>query len=219
MLPQNRGEKHGLEGTRALDVGAGTGLVGLVVHRALSELMPYATDGSKERQRPGSLVTFTDVPRVIPLLSRNVALHCLADATRKADPAETQAGEAIVRPLLWGEAEAEALVQERGHFDLVLCCEVVYQQPQQVWQSLQAVLKRVLARPGGRVVFAYQHRDGAEVTDAQFFETLEEACGVHLESEANGLEVPLRKSCSCLCAGSCCTAMKKSWHRLHLMVS
>lgn len=159
-------EKHGLEGTRALDVGAGTGLVGLVVHRM----------GAKS-------VTFTDVPRVIPLLSRNVALHCLADATRKADPAETQAGEAIVRPLLWGEAEAEALVQERGHFDLVLCCEVVYQQPQQVWQSLQAVLKRVLARPGGRVVFAYQHRDGAEVTDAQFFETLEEACGVHLESE------------------------------------
>ncbi|CAE7473106.1 Zdhhc20 [Symbiodinium sp. CCMP2456] len=159
-------EKHGLEGTRALDVGAGTGLVGLVVHRM----------GAKS-------VTFTDVPRVIPLLSRNVALHCLPDATRKADPAETQAGEAIVRPLLWGEAEAEALVQERGHFDLVLCCEVVYQQPQQVWQSLQAVLKRVLARPGGRVVFAYQHRDGAEVTDAQFFETLEEACGVHLESE------------------------------------
>ncbi|CAE7462518.1 Mettl21c [Symbiodinium pilosum] len=123
-------KKLDLEGRRVLDLGAGTGLVGLVAHRL----------GAKS-------VTFTDVPRVLPLLNRNVTLHCIADATSKV-ARRKPAGEAIVRPLFWGREEAEELVQERGHFDLVMCCEVVYQQPQETWRTHSVCLPTSRRRRG-----------------------------------------------------------------------
>ncbi|CAL1172416.1 unnamed protein product [Cladocopium goreaui] len=130
-----------------------------------------------------------------------------------------------VRSLFWGEAEAKKFLEQHGvrahavtchdtvagPFDLILCCEVVYQLPQQVWEALQQTLRQLLV-PGGRVVgdadnhragcdfaiskvFAYQHRDGAEavggrsdliVTDAVFFQTLEQAANLRFDQEACG---------------------------------
>ncbi|CAJ1420097.1 unnamed protein product [Effrenium voratum] len=151
-----------VQGSRVCDLGAGTGLVGLVASRL-----------------GASQVTLTDVPRVLPLLSRNAALACVPDAEKK----EVDKGQNVsVRALFWGAAEAEDFVREEGLFDLVICCEVVYQQPQQVWEALQATLRRLL-RPGGRAVFAYQHRDGAEITDAHFFDTLEQNAGLRFQSQ------------------------------------
>jgi len=64
------------------------------------------------------------------------------------------------------------LKAERGPFDVVLCCEVVYQQPQSVLHTLAKTIGALVMRPGGTVIFAYQHRDGAEITDSNFFEAL-----------------------------------------------
>lgn len=132
-------------GCRVLDMGAGTGLVGLVV-AAL-----------------GGLATLVDVPRVLPSLVRNVA----------SASAKGSASLAAVLPLTWGdEGQTSHLAAERGPFDIILCCEVVYQQPPHVLDSLRLAIDSLLARPSGLLIVAYQHRDGAELTDHRFFDDL-----------------------------------------------
>ncbi|CAK9107608.1 unnamed protein product [Durusdinium trenchii] len=125
-------------------------------------------------------VTLTDQQRVLPLLARNALLASTPDVSKAAE--KPFAAHLKVRELSWGEQEAETFRDAEGPFDLVLCCEVVYQQPPEVWRALQETLGKLL-RPGGRAVFAYQHRDGAEVTDARFFETLEEASKLQFQME------------------------------------
>jgi len=129
---------------RVLDLGAGTGLVGLVA-----------------RQLGCVSVTLTDVPRVLPLLEENV--HAAAIATCGI----------VTAPLWWGDRVAcEKLVSERVVFDVVLCCEVVYQHPSEVFDALLLTLKCLLPQPGGLIMIAYQPRDGAEFTDVVFFQNL-----------------------------------------------
>lgn len=135
-----------LQGRRVLDMGAGTGLVGLVASRL------------------GAAVSLVDMPQAMPLLEANVA----ADAAGRP-PA---AGATEVLPLLWGNAaHLTELLKGGGRFDVVLCCEVVYQQPPEVLAALRATLRDLLA-PEGTLIFAYQQRDGAEFTDAPFFAEL-----------------------------------------------
>lgn len=129
-----------------MDLAAGTGLVGLVA-----------------RQLGCSSVTLTDVPRVLPLLEENIA----ADGDHQA------ACDAVAAPLWWGDKTAsDKLVSERGNFDVVLCCEVVYQHPADVFKALLNTLQDLLPQPGGLLVFAYQPRDGSEFTDVFFFQNL-----------------------------------------------
>lgn len=137
-----------LENKRVLDLGAGTGLVGLVAARL------------------GAQATLVDVPHVVPLLARNAA----------ADAADNRGGglevDLCVRELWWGDEEqCAALVADRGPFDVVLCCELVYQQYPEVLDLLLATL-RALVAPHGQVLFAYQFRDGGGYSDADFFRKL-----------------------------------------------
>ncbi|CAK0878164.1 unnamed protein product [Prorocentrum cordatum] len=127
----------------------------------------------------GAVVTLTDVPRVTPLLSRNLAAAVASGAGAGGAPADATTA-AEVRPLMWGDVGAmhgdgSRLLSERGPFDVILCCEVVYQQVQEVLRALLQTIAGLLACPGGRVVFAYQHRDGSEYTDALFFRDMESA--------------------------------------------
>ncbi|CAL1139994.1 unnamed protein product [Cladocopium goreaui] len=120
----------------------------------------------------------------MPLLARNAALASVPDVAKVngVAPVVPPMPNVQVRSLFWGEAEAKKFLEQHGPFDLILCCEVVYQLPQQVWEALQQTLRQLLV-PGGRVVFAYQHRDGAEVTDAVFFQTLEQAANLRFDQE------------------------------------
>merc|ERR1712241_1444155 len=81
-------------------------------------------------------------------------------------------GDAEASALWWGDVAAmDELKAKRGPFDVVLCCEVVYQQPQEALDALLQTLQSLVA-PKGQIVFAYQYRDGAEYTDIAFFEAL-----------------------------------------------
>lgn len=142
-----------MQDRRVLDLGAGTGLVGLVA-----------------AQLGARAVTLTDVDRVIPLLAHNVQL-ALASVTPSYSPA---AAPISARSLWWGHAEEmQQLLSERGPFDTILGCEVIYQQQESVREALFSTIKHLLA-PDGILVIAYQHRDGAEVTDHHFFQRLTE---------------------------------------------
>merc|ERR1712154_122352 len=82
--------------------------------------------------------------------------------------------DAAARALWWGDVAAmDELKALRGPFDVVLCCEVVYQQPQIALDALLQTLQSLVA-PKGQIVFAYQYRDGFEYTDTAFFRAL---CG------------------------------------------
>eukprot|EP00928_Gymnodinium_smaydae_P046618 TRINITY_DN31066_c0_g1_i1.p1 TRINITY_DN31066_c0_g1~~TRINITY_DN31066_c0_g1_i1.p1 ORF type:complete len:302 (-),score=49.00 TRINITY_DN31066_c0_g1_i1:55-960(-) len=143
-----------VQGRRVLDLGAGTGLVGL----AAAQL--------------GGHATLVDVPRVMPLLEHNASLACNAsEETRKTSCA----------PLWWGDqVQTKSLLDTHGPFDVVIGCEVIYQHTPAVFDALRTTLQELLPRPGGTLVIVYQHRDGAEVTDHLFFESLL-ACGFDLE--------------------------------------
>mmetsp|Transcript_22233 Transcript_22233/g.51819 ORF Transcript_22233/g.51819 Transcript_22233/m.51819 type:complete len:373 (+) Transcript_22233:3-1121(+) len=136
-----------------LDLAAGIGIVGLLA----ATLNPDAS------------VCLVDIPWACKRLRSNVAV-----ATARSRRLASRASSLAVHELWWGdEAGIASLVGARGLFDVILCCEVVYQQPLHVLEALKSTLQALLA-PSGKLLFAYQPRDGAEVTDALFFQSLTE---------------------------------------------
>ena len=127
-------------GKRVVELGAGSGAVGLVC----------AALGAAS-------VTLTDVPEALPLTAKNAEQNPgLASAVR-------------VAPCTWGDGgHISALLRENGEYDLVLCCEVIYQQSEEVLLALAAT-QRQLVRPGGHVLVGYEFRS-AMSTDITFFD-------------------------------------------------
>ncbi len=90
-----------LHGKRILELGSGTGLVGI----ALSNIV-------------GAEVTLTDLPSVLSSLKANAA-------SNMPDPSD--GGSLRVLSLPWGDAEAEAAVfAESGPFDFIIGTDVAY---------------------------------------------------------------------------------------------
>jgi len=140
-------------GKHVVELGSGSGAVGLVC----------AALGAAS-------VTLTDVPDALAMISRNAELNPPPDGTTVR-----------VAPCLWGDtAHIEALLGESaGGFDVVLCCEVVYQQAADVLTAL-AHTQHALARSDGdvpsKVLLAYEFRSGLS-EDVVYFDAATDLFG------------------------------------------
>lgn len=87
-----------LRGKRIIELGAGTGVVGIVAARL------------------GAVVTLTDLPLALPQLQANVSANMPSSGWPSAPP--------TVLPLSWGEDH----MNFPSDWDLVLCADIIYLQ-------------------------------------------------------------------------------------------
>ncbi|CAE7879422.1 METTL21A, partial [Symbiodinium microadriaticum] len=145
-----------VRGKRVVELGAGTGLVGLVC----------AALGASE-------VVLTDLSQGLPLLKRNVQLNlgALCDGGHSTSVAE----------LKWGR-EASVQVAPTG-CDIVIGCEVIYQHDDETAVALVETMRH-LAGKDGFCLMAYEFRDGL-MQDAVFFDAANDVFEVSAESLAH----------------------------------
>ena len=160
-----------LEKKHVLELGSGTGLLGLVAARL-----------------GAASVTLTDLPSELHLLRANVARNEKRNAAFSAPT--------FVKPLVWGdEAGMLELIDARPvrnnndrtkGFDVVLCCDLVYRNGDETQRALARTMRAALGTspndddPAGslavlkarRAVVAYQFRENV-LADAPFFEEVD----------------------------------------------
>lgn len=135
-------EPHRVLDKVVLEVGSGTGLVGLVASHI----------GAKYS-------VLTDLQEAMPLCDENLKLNISQLAG---------VGTTITRPLYWGNAEdASAILSETGQIDVILGSDVVYHQSESVLNALVASIV-ALSGPSTVVIIAYEDREGL-LEDEEFF--------------------------------------------------
>jgi len=147
-------------GARVLEIGAGTGVVGLALARLGS-----------------ASVTLTDKQSQLPLLRRNVEHNMPADGEHVA-PTD-------VCPLCWEpgwQRECEALARPDA-FDLIVCCDCVY--PSQPSDHLaQVILELLELNPRSTLLLAFERRPPPASAPAgtdhpsDFFARMAKACAL-----------------------------------------
>ena len=114
---------------RCLDLGSGTGIVGLAA----------AASGVFER------VVLTDLPSVVPLLEANAAANKDVVVSLDYRTGDSIAVDVECLPLRWEDESQLAAVAARGPYDLIVAGDVLYRPP--VVAPLLGALRR-LATPG-----------------------------------------------------------------------
>lgn len=181
-------------GKHVVELGAGTGLLGLVASRL----------GAKS-------VTLTDLPSELPLLQLNVEKNY--GPPKKQNDGTTVASPCSVKPLRWGDVSAiETLLventnsNEQNAFDVMLCCDLLYHNDDDAQRALAATMQALVTGceknqgvclgdtattqtrcPGNkqtRVLFAYQFRENV-LGDCVFFETITELFGDAIRHETS----------------------------------
>ena len=160
-----------LENKHVLELGSGTGLLGLVAARL-----------------GAASVTLTDLPSELRLLRANVDVA--RDACAIAAPTR-------VAPLVWGDeagmleriesiesVDGSSLDGSRSGFDVVLCCDLVYRNGEDAQRDLVRTMRAALGgAPRARMsaeapaaqkkaLVAYQFRENVLV-DAPFFDEVD----------------------------------------------
>lgn len=153
-----------LENKHVLELGSGTGLLGLVAARL-----------------GAASVTLTDLPSELHLLRANVARNAAV-----GDSSPTR-----VAPLVWGDehgvlemlerlervdASPESHESPRAGFDVVLCCDLVYRNGEDAQRALARTMRAALGEPAApgaaSAVVAYQFRENT-LADAPFFDEID----------------------------------------------
>jgi predicted nicotinamide N-methyase len=131
-----------VEGKAVLELGAGTGLVGLVC----------CFMGARK-------VILTDLPEALPLCSQNLDLNrCV------------MSDECVVytRKLSWGDDEdVSKVLTEAGSIDLIIGSDIVYHQSEEALTSLVKTISAA-SNPSTVVIIAYEDREGM-IEDEHFF--------------------------------------------------
>jgi len=119
-----------VKGKRVLELGSGTGLLGIVA----------AASGA-------SAVTLTDLPSILTLLKANVARNSFVQ----------HYGCAVkVQPLVWNDTDLQPFVQ--AGFDLVVCADVVYQQAH-TEALLPTLVELLRGCPDARLLIAQERHE------------------------------------------------------------
>ena len=109
-----------LENKHVLELGSGTGLLGLVAARL-----------------GAASVTLTDLPSELDLLRANVALNSIAASSPTR-----------VEPLVWGDETGMLQLIDRARlpsgFDVVLCCDLVYRNGDEHQRALARTMRRAM---------------------------------------------------------------------------
>ena len=141
-------KSNSIRGKRVVELGSGSGAVGLACLALGAEF-----------------VAITDVAEALPLICDNVQRNAALFSGRSA-----------VLPCTWGNDEhISALLAANGGrgFDVVIACEVVYKQSEEVLQALAATQQQLMARPGGVSLLAYEYR-GELFDDLAYFDAANE---------------------------------------------
>lgn len=145
-----------LQGKRVLEIGAGTGLVGLVCSIL------------------GAHVTMTDLPVALPLLHKNVE----SVSAQLASLGREMTGPTI-RPLDWTVPISEQGIHV-GDFDLVIGADVIYNP--ELFPHLARTIRGILASPRQTLWLANRLRG----VEREFFSCLQAQAATTEEGEKQG---------------------------------
>mmetsp|Transcript_56834 Transcript_56834/g.158287 ORF Transcript_56834/g.158287 Transcript_56834/m.158287 type:complete len:243 (-) Transcript_56834:52-780(-) len=149
LLDRVASEPALLSGKRILELGSGTGYVGLACDRLLS----------RSDSNCGHRITLTDLPHAVPLLLKNIKLNCSSHVEAS--------------PLAWGTADVDAFAAQ---FDVVIMADVAYR-PDLI-QPLAATLHAICG-PETTVLHAWRDRIGFMHFKPMFFDQLTELGFAH----------------------------------------
>ncbi|GJJ75324.1 hypothetical protein EMPS_07682 [Entomortierella parvispora] len=145
-----------LDPIRIVELGAGTGLVGIALAKRLN---------------PSATLMLTDLEEVIPLLEKNVqdtqdwrlkshgsaasAAWMPSGPSEPASERPSTSAHLEVEPLAWGNSSHAARILSKGRVDYVLACDLVYF-PELYPPLLQTL--REITDLDTRVIFGYKDR-------------------------------------------------------------
>ncbi|KAF9177050.1 hypothetical protein BGZ49_005802, partial [Haplosporangium sp. Z 27] len=141
---------------RILELGAGTGYVGIALAKRLT---------------PDCILTITDLEEVVPLMEKNVAKYLPNnsnhnnnnnnnkdhDSSSSSSSKNTrQCAHVLVEPLAWGNSEHAQKLLSQGQIDYIIASDLVYFP--ELYPPLIQTLKEVTVVGETKVLFGYKER-------------------------------------------------------------